>query len=39
MPKDIGLGFTIHNIWRAKELVRMLNRHGHSISYEKILGS
>ena len=37
MPKHVGLGFTVHNIWRVKELVRMLNRHGHSISYEKIL--
>ena len=37
MPKHVGLGFTVHNIWRAKELVCMLNRHGHSISYEKVL--
>ena len=37
MPKHVGPGFTVHNIWCAKELVRMLNRHGHSISCEKIL--
>ena len=33
MPKHVGFGLTLHNIWRTKELVQMLNRHGHSISY------
>ena len=37
MPKHVGLDFTVSNIWHTKELVRMLNRHGHSISYGKIL--
>ena len=37
LSKHVGPGFTVHNIWRAKELVRMLNPHSHSISYEKIL--
>ena len=35
MPKRVGLGFTVYNIWRAN--FRMLNRYGHSISYEKNL--
>lgn len=36
-PKQIGLGMTVHQATRSKELVRLLHAAGHSISYEEVL--
>ena len=36
-PKHIGLGSTVHQSTRSKELVRLLRNAGNSISYEHIL--
>ena len=32
----MGLAFSVHDIWRAKNLVNLLNRHGHCISYDAL---
>ena len=36
MPEHVGLAFSVHYIWRAKDLVTILNRHGHCISYDAL---
>ena len=36
MPKHVGLALTVHHIWRAKNLVTLLNRHVHCISYDAL---
>ncbi|XP_068719558.1 uncharacterized protein [Montipora capricornis] len=36
-PKHLGLGLTVHQATRSKELVQLLHSAGHSISYETVL--
>lgn len=36
-PKHLGLGLTLHQATRSKELVQLLHSAGHSISYETVL--
>ena len=36
MPKHVGLALTVHHIWRARNLVTLLNRQGHCISYDAL---
>ncbi|XP_068737963.1 uncharacterized protein [Montipora capricornis] len=36
-PKHVGLGLTVHQATRSKELVQLLYNAGHSISYETVL--
>ena len=36
-PKHLGLGITVHEATRSKELVQLLHSAGHSISYETVL--
>ena len=36
-PKHVGLGLTVHQATRSKELVQLLYNSGHSISYETVL--
>ena len=36
MPKHVGPAFSVQHIWRAKNLVRLLNRYGHCISYDAL---
>ncbi|KAK2554918.1 hypothetical protein P5673_023601 [Acropora cervicornis] len=36
-PKHLGLGLTLHQATRSKELVQLLQSAGHSISYETVL--
>lgn len=36
-PKHVGLGLTIHQATRSKELVQLLYSAGHSVSYETVL--
>lgn len=33
MPKNVGLGLAIKTMVRGKEIIKMLNHHGHSINY------
>lgn len=35
-PKPVGIGITIHQATRCKELVNLLHAAGHSISYDKV---
>ena len=35
-PKHIGLGLTVHQATRSKQLVNLLNAAGHSVSYDMI---
>ena len=37
LPKHLGLGLTVHQATRSKELVQLLHSAGHSISYETVL--
>jgi hypothetical protein len=36
-PKHIGLGLTVHQATRSKELVQLLYSAGHSVSYEAVM--
>jgi len=36
-PKHIGIGVTVHQATRSKDLVQLLHAAGHSISYESVL--
>lgn len=36
-PKHIGIGITVHQATRSKNLVQLLHAAGHSISYESVL--
>lgn len=36
-PKHLGLGLTVHQATRSKELVQLLHSAGHSVSYETVL--
>ena len=36
-PKHVGIGVTVHQATRSKELVQLLHAAGHSISYETVL--
>ena len=36
LPKHVRLAFSVHHIWRAKNLVTLLNRHGHCINYHAL---
>ena len=36
-PKHLGLGLTVHQATRSKELVQLLHGAGHSVSYETVL--
>ena len=35
-PKQLGLGLTIHQATRSKDLVQLLHAAGHSVSYEAV---
>lgn len=35
-PKHIGLGVTVHNVTRSKQLVDLLHESGHCISYDMV---
>ena len=36
-PKHIGLGSTLHQVTRSKDLVRLFSKAGHILSYDQIL--
>ena len=36
-PKHIGIGVTVKHLTGSKEVVKLLNRFGHSISYEEVI--
>ena len=36
-PKHVGIGVTVHQATRSKELVQLLHAAGHSMSYETVL--
>ena len=36
MPKHIGLSVTCHKMTQSKDIIRLLNRNGHSVSYDEV---
>jgi len=36
-PKHVGLGSTLHQVTRSKDLVKLFNKAGHILSYDQIL--
>lgn len=36
-PKHVGLGSTLHQVTRSKDLVHLFNKAGHILSYDQIL--
>ena len=36
-PKQVGLGSTLHQVTRSKDLVKLFNKAGHILSFNKIL--
>ena len=36
-PKHLGIGLSVHQMTRSKEVIQLLHAAGHSISYDKVL--